>query len=207
MATVQENKELIEKYPFLLPRNVWSDEVAEDYDYTYTWLDDMPYGWREVYGLLICEDIVRCMGDMVKDYRFCDIKEKWGSLRIYDNGATGELHDQFHKYEYLTENTCITCGKIGVPMTNTGWMMPLCEDCYNKEAERKLKSGYYTKVCSYEDAMCEYDGDYKFDPILRVKTWRPGGEEEIKEIDCTDILRRIDPKYMTDEVRNIIGGR
>ena len=37
MSDIEKNKELIKKYPFLLPRNVWTDKVPEDYDYSYTY--------------------------------------------------------------------------------------------------------------------------------------------------------------------------
>lgn len=33
--TQEEIKQLVERYPYLLPRNVWTDKVPEDYDYTY----------------------------------------------------------------------------------------------------------------------------------------------------------------------------
>ena len=54
---IQENKELIKRYPFLLPRNRWTGEVAEDYDYHYTELDGMPDGWRIAFGKQMCEEI------------------------------------------------------------------------------------------------------------------------------------------------------
>ena len=44
------NKQLCEKYPFLLPRNRWTGLVHPDYDYSYTELDAMPTGWRKAFG-------------------------------------------------------------------------------------------------------------------------------------------------------------
>lgn len=38
------NKELVEEFPFLLPRNRFTGEVPKDYDYSYTELDAMPEG-------------------------------------------------------------------------------------------------------------------------------------------------------------------
>ena len=35
------NKELIERYPFLLPRNRWTGEIPEDYDYDYCYYYDV----------------------------------------------------------------------------------------------------------------------------------------------------------------------
>ena len=33
-----------------MPRNRWTGEVPEDYDYSYTELDSMPDGWRKAFG-------------------------------------------------------------------------------------------------------------------------------------------------------------
>ena len=41
----ESNQKLIERFPFLIPRNHWTGKVPEDYDYSYTELDSMPDGW------------------------------------------------------------------------------------------------------------------------------------------------------------------
>ena len=33
---IAENKRLVEEYPFLIPRNLFTDEIPDNYDYTYT---------------------------------------------------------------------------------------------------------------------------------------------------------------------------
>ena len=33
---INKNKTLVEKFPFLLPRNRWTDEAIDDYDCSYT---------------------------------------------------------------------------------------------------------------------------------------------------------------------------
>ena len=188
---IKKNKELIEQYPFLLPRSVWTGEPIEDYDYTWTELDEIPEGWRNVYGMLICEDLVRTLGDYANKFYFVEIKEKYGGLRMYDNGATEEWYDQLRKYEHLTECTCINCGKIGVPLTNTGWILPLCRDCYEENAERRYELGW-RNIPSYEE-ICEKG--YHFSPQFNVRRWSKDKGEEIITVDCSDILERVDPKY------------
>ena len=37
----ESNQKLIERFPFLMPRNRWTGKVPEDYDYSYTELDSM----------------------------------------------------------------------------------------------------------------------------------------------------------------------
>lgn len=188
--TIDKNKALIEKYPFLLPRYAYSDEIIEDYDYSWTELDAIPDGWRKTYGKLICEDIAKMMGEKAKDFRFIQIKEKFGQLRMYDNGATEEWDIQNMKYEHLTENTCIRCGKIGVPMTDDGWFLPLCKECYEKNAEEKKK--YRKIVPKYEDVVCDYGEEgYRFSPTFEVHRYSRDGDEVIT-VDCGDILERIE---------------
>lgn len=86
---IQKNKELIKKYPWLMPRNRFSDEVDEDYDYSYTELDAMPDGWRKAFGEQMCEEIQRELEkfDFVDKFRVVQIKEKFGFLRIYTGGT------------------------------------------------------------------------------------------------------------------------
>lgn len=128
------NKKLIQEYPFLLPRNRWTGEVCCDYNYEYTELDSMPEGWRKTFGLDMCKEIKE---ELVKynylnDYRIMDIKEKYGSLRWYDNGypAGSKISEIIDKYERMSENICIYCGKPAKYVTK-GYIEYVCEDCKN----------------------------------------------------------------------------
>lgn len=68
----------------------------------------------------------------LNEFRFSQIKEKWGSLRIYDNGAPEEAYDEIEawksKYEELSEKFCIQCGKPA-KYISIGWISPWCESC------------------------------------------------------------------------------
>lgn len=125
------NQELIKKYPWLQIRNVWSDEKT---DSEFTWLDDLPYGWRKAFGLQMVEELDQILrkANYQNDYRLSQIKEKYGGLRWYDNGVplkiTPEYDEWLSKYEMLSEQTCIMCGKPG-KLINSGWIMPLCKEC------------------------------------------------------------------------------
>ena len=126
----QFNKELCEKYPWLIPTNRWTGEVVEDYDYDYTELDQMPDGWRIAFGDQMVEELNQELvtGGFVNDYRITQIKEKYGGLRWYDNGNTKEGYNIINKYESLSRRTCICCGKPAKYIT-LGWISPFCEDC------------------------------------------------------------------------------
>lgn len=129
-----KNKVLIERFPFLMPRNRWTDKIPEDFDYSYTELDAMPDGWRKAFGEQMCEEIraelVRV--NYLDKYRITQIKEKYGSLRWYDLGCTERiLHEIIPKYESLSVRTCIQCGKPATKIS-TGWISPYCDVCAEK---------------------------------------------------------------------------
>jgi hypothetical protein len=77
----------------------------------------------------MCEDIKAPLekADMLNDFRFLQVKEKYGMMRVYDNGATEEVHDIIAKYEFLSEQVCCTCGKPASDMTR-GWICPYCSE-------------------------------------------------------------------------------
>lgn len=141
MNDIEKNKELIAKHPYLLPRYEWGDEPIEDYDYSYTLLDDMPDGWRKAFGEQMCGEITEVLKkyNYLNDYRVVQIKEKLASLRWYDNGAPEgafeEINSIINKYECLSENTCIRCGKPATKMS-LGWIDPYCDECA-KELEKR----------------------------------------------------------------------
>lgn len=144
--TIEKNKELCRKYPFLIPHNRWSGiriteasnggywprspESIPEYDYSYTELDDMPEGWRIAFGEQLCDELkeeLEKSGHM-NDYRIMQIKEKYGMLRWYDNGKTPAISNIINKYTGISKRTCICCGK---PATNItiGWISPYCDSC------------------------------------------------------------------------------
>ena len=154
MTNIEKNKELCEKYPFLIPSNRFSgkrincnepgfwpgdpDNIPE-WNYEFTELDDMPDGWRTAFGEQMCEEIKQALLDeggekFLNEYRIVQIKEKYGYLRWYDNWTTNKIQQIIGKYENLSMKTCINCGKPATKMT-TGWIMPFCDDCYIKEYE------------------------------------------------------------------------
>ena len=64
-------------------------------------------------------------------YRIVQIKEKYASLRWYSNGipmdASEEYYQWLNKYEKLSEETCIKCGKKATHFSK-GWILPLCDE-------------------------------------------------------------------------------
>lgn len=137
-----KNKKLIEKYPFLLPRNVWTGKPLKGYNYMHTELDCMPEGWNKAFGEMMCEEIKEILVEknMLHEYKISQIKEKYGQLRWYDFGCVEEIHDIIHKYEYLSERTCVCCGKFDVSLFDDGWLSPYCDKCFLEVYKRKERN-------------------------------------------------------------------
>ena len=138
----KENKKLCERYPFLIPRHIWTDKIMWEvpkYDwryttpYTYTLLDEMPPGWRKAFGKQMCEEIRESLikHNQLYDYRITQIKEKYGSLRWYDFGAPAEVYDIINKYSKMSEKYCFICGQPATKIS-LGWICPYCDKCAEK---------------------------------------------------------------------------
>lgn len=122
-AIKEFNRELLKKYPWLEPRNDWSGKKITqcagsdgeegfwpgdpqkhpEYDYEYTLLDDMPDGWRIAFGDEMVErihqELVR--HNYVDNYMIVQIKEKFGTLRWYDNGSPrGKISEEYELLDY-----------------------------------------------------------------------------------------------------------
>ena len=142
------NKELVDKYPWLKPYNVWTGKLNEDYDYEYTWLDDMPNGWRIAFGEQMCEEIQAELErvNYVNKYKILQIKEKFGGLRWYDSSIPTDcaIWDIITKYEAMSYKTCIICGAPATRIT-TGWICPYCDNCIDDKEYSVPVEEFYKK--------------------------------------------------------------
>ena len=125
------------------PRNVWTDNVAEDYDFSYTILDQFEIGWRLAFGERLCTELKEALekANYVDKFRFSQIKEKWGHLCLYNFGCNQEAWGVIHKYEKISKYTCGHCGKPATKVS-TGWIYPYCDDC----AEKSAKHEYFADI-------------------------------------------------------------
>lgn len=174
-----KNKALIDKYPFLLPKNVWTGKVIDDYDYTFTEWDCIPDGWQKCFGDMLLEEIAEASNG---DIFFEQIKEKYGELRIYCN-SNQETQDIISKYSVISRNVCYFCGKPDVGYTKHGWILPICKCCYEKNK-------YYTRP--YEEAINMEDT--KIHDNYTYSRYR-NGNWETTTVDISDTVNKIREKY------------
>ena len=128
--TKEQNRALCGKYPFLIPRNRWTDKIPDGYDYGFTELDMMPDGWRIAFGEQLCSELKEELekAGALDGYRIMQIKEKYGGLRWYDNRNTKRGHEIVSKYEEMSLRTCVQCGAPATRMA-LGWICPYCDAC------------------------------------------------------------------------------
>lgn len=129
------NKELCERYPFLIPWKV-RQGIIKDFNYDYTLLDWMEPGWREAFGIQMCEELREALiaADALERYQVTDVKEKYGELRWYSYGGANGTCEIEKKYLLLSRKVCGKCGK---PATHRGtaWVYPYCGECATPDAE------------------------------------------------------------------------
>lgn len=58
---------------------------------------------------------------------FVQIKEKYGTLRLYMTATTDEMDEYTSTAEKASESTCETCGKYG-KVRGGGWLYCACDD-------------------------------------------------------------------------------
>lgn len=113
------------RYPFYKVRNMFDGRFL---GYEFTWYDDIPIGWRKAFGKQFSKELKKQLkkDNQLKEFRFSDIKEKWGSLRIYTQGCSEECWKLFDRYEELSSHYCIECGKRG-KIHPKYYSAPLCD--------------------------------------------------------------------------------
>ena len=115
---IKQNKLLVKHYPFLLPRNVFSDKVPSNYNYNYNYnfteYDSLLKGWKIGFGEFLLEELREaCLKTgYLNRLRIFQWKEKYGSMRLYFNEAPSEVHNIANDYEFISQYICGQCGSI-----------------------------------------------------------------------------------------------
>lgn len=176
MTKKEKNKKLCEKYPFLkwygdpLYMGYNEDEV----DYSFTWQDEVPEGWRKAFCPQMWDELKEILEryNYLNEFRFVQIKEKYGTLRLYSGSMPEEVFNEVNKweikYDKLSEKVCIRCGKPAKYMS-LGWISPWCEKCAKKIDQYFVD---IDKVDDYYLAPRDQRGQF-------IKTFKKDKDEEI----------------------------
>ena len=167
--TVEQRKALLEKYPYLMPRNAFTGEPVKNYDYSFIEGEyDLPEGWLQLF-LQCCEDIYEPLAraDRLDKFRFAQVKEKYGRMVLYTSGSTEEVLTILDKYEFLSEQVCSECG-IPATIRTFGYICPYCSECVRGSIENVDEREWIEIKTSY------------------LLERRENGVTTQKVVDCTD---------------------
>ncbi len=144
---IERNKALCEKYPFLTwrgdPLYIGSYSRDREPTYEFTWEDEVPEGWRKAFCPQMWDELKAILekADYVNEFEFVQIKEKFGTLRLYSGACPEEIYKELSdweaKYDELSTHVCINCGKPATQMT-TGWITYVCDDCAKEISGRTV---------------------------------------------------------------------
>lgn len=150
-AIMLKNKKMIERYPWIRPVG-WRFEKLKTY--SFTMYDEIPPGWKRAFGKIMLEEYrdELIKHDYLDKFQWVEVKEKYGTLRLYSNAVPREMPDLESKYDYISGFFCISCGRMNVPVLTDGWVEPLCESCYNKRIKAQKRR--------YEENNMEKDFTY-----------------------------------------------
>lgn len=151
--------------------------------------EDLPTGWQRGFAACLEEDLRKAIVENgVVNFKTVQIKEKFGTLRLYYNvtydgtkNADDAIEQVITAYEHISARTCIVCGAFPVPIADWGWLSPICKECYESNNLSRRP---------YKDVIVDSS---RFDPRFKVHRYRPRqGEEETEEFDVSEIVERIE---------------
>lgn len=71
-----------------------------------------------------------------------DVKEKYSGLRVYIAGYPKGWSEHEYAWEYISEHTCMKCGKFPSPVIDDGWISCFCNNCYKHIYDTNIKEEY-----------------------------------------------------------------
>jgi len=120
------DKKLVADFPML-----YRDRYASMQQTAMCWGFDCGDGW---------EPLIRELSEKIEAYNnehpdnpvvAAQVKEKFGGLRFYVDGAIKKILDLIQEYEERSEKICEQCGKSG-KLRDKGWMRTLCDECHKR---------------------------------------------------------------------------
>ena len=119
------DSELVEDYPDLFRPPAGALEAVEG-------SPECGAGWRDVLERA-CTRIRSALQDHGGSFRFTQIKEKYGSARLYWEGtlskeAKAEIEEAIDLAEARSACTCEHCGKRGRLLDRGGWLATACDE-------------------------------------------------------------------------------
>jgi len=110
--------------------------------------------WETVIFHIPEQDALECVGPgwagliheayrFIRQYRpfrvsVTQVKEKYGTLRIYVSSGPGNLFDEMEEILEKSSRVCEQCGRPGKTRWDLGWVLTLCDSCIDKKAQKDV---------------------------------------------------------------------
>lgn len=119
-------EELLNIFPFLQQHSIWTGEALNS---KYTFADDLPPGWRKLF-FIMCEELKEVLieNQLLNDFYFIQIKEKYGIMRCYPNHRIEAIDKILNDYAHISQYVCCMCGALAT-QTAFNWICPYCDQC------------------------------------------------------------------------------
>jgi hypothetical protein len=127
--TILKQEEIFKKYPSL-----FKNKDLPPSQTCMCWGIDCGEGWFVLVDEL-CKSInsyeksVKCPN--YQSVSFDQIKEKFGTLRVYFSGGDAYIEGLVAMAEQFSGRVCEKCGNQG-KIRGTGWIRTLCDDCHEE---------------------------------------------------------------------------
>lgn len=181
------NKKILKKYGnWIGLHSDWSGELIEDY----TEYNAFTGGWGMLWHMLIND-----LNPLIHKYNlqnkfyFEQIKEKYGEIRAYHNGAPKEIDDLINAYSFISNNVCQWCGRPDSAISKGYWVQCQCKQCFDKYWKNKTN-----EHLSYEERYDTNPEHCRIPDVRKVTRFSKNGNETI-EYDIKDIVDRYRNKW------------
>ena len=143
----EEAKEWVEKYPFLRFKDNRCCPRQNTEEIESCWIFNLPVGWQNGFCVQMCDELMAALGKYADDFIIIQLKEKYNSIRLYWDWADKDYIDEeskeinaindmidniIRKYDEISYNTCVVCGKPATKYTKNGWFQGYCSECYER---------------------------------------------------------------------------
>ena len=114
---------------------------------------EIPAGWEKLF-FQMCSDLKPILEreDVLDDFYFLQVKEKYNCLECYPCKASIEVHDVIDKYSMMSSYVCTQCGRPATCDTR-GYIASFCDDCwkdiYGQKRLEWIDFKPYYKVTSF----------------------------------------------------------
>ena len=106
--------------------------VIKNYAYAYP---DLKNKENEILDIIKNENERRLENDEDPiDFKFTQIKEKYGSLCLYNSGCDDEMYGMISFAESMSERICEICGtSVDNGYTGEAWVYNCCKKCFDEK--------------------------------------------------------------------------